>query len=70
MKLTALILMTLALSACADMGGVGSGNNAGVATYDDLKLATQACAAKGGKLVLKHNGDASYLGDYGCEKAK
>ena len=52
MKPMALILMTLALSACADMGGVGSGNNAGVATYDDLKVAQKACAAKGGGLKL------------------
>ena len=70
MKPMALILMTLALSACADMGGVGAGNNAGVATYDDLKVAQKACAAKGGALKLKRNGDAQYLEDYACEKAK
>ena len=68
MRPTVLILAALALSAC--MSGVGTGNNAGLATYDDLKNAQQACAAKGGKLQLKKNGDASYLGDYGCEKAK
>ena len=59
-----------ALSFAACMGGMGSGNNAGVATYDDLKLATQACAAKGGELKLKRNGDPQYLEDYACEKAK
>jgi hypothetical protein len=65
-----LLLIAAALSLSACMGGVGSGNNGGVATYDDLKAAQQACAAKGGKLTLKRNGDVSYLGDYACEKAK
>ena len=27
-------------------------------------------AAKGGQLKLKRNGDAQYLEDYACEKAK
>ncbi len=64
------LIIAAALGLCACMSGVGSGNNAGLATYDDLKNAQQACAAKGGKLQLKKNGDASYLGDYACEKAK
>jgi hypothetical protein len=68
MRRILLIAAALSLSAC--MGGVGSGNNGGVATYDDLKTAQQACAAKGGKLQLKRNGDATLLEDYGCEKAK
>ena len=75
MKPMALILMTLipatlALSACADMGGVGAGRNGGIATYDDLKDAQKTCAAKGGALKLKRNGDPQYLEDYACEKAK
>ena len=70
MRSIALILITLSLSACADLGGVGSGRNAGIATYDDLKDAQKACAAKGGALKLKRNGDAQYLEDYACEKAK
>jgi len=60
-------LAMLGLSACAT--DVGSGSNAGVATYDDLKAAKEACAAKGGVLKLKRNGDLQYLGDYACEKA-
>ena len=68
MRAVLVILAALSLSACAS--GAGFGKSGGIATYDDLKAAQQACAAKGGKLVLKHNGDASYLGDYGCEKAK
>ena len=68
MRTALVILAALALSAC--VSGVGAGNSGGLATYDDLKAAQQACAAKGGKLVLKRNGDANYLPDYGCEKAK
>ncbi|WP_397399711.1 hypothetical protein [Phenylobacterium sp.] len=66
MKLAGGLIITLLLSACA--GGVGTGASAGVATYDDLKAATAACAAKGGHLKLKRNGDIKYLDDYACEK--
>jgi hypothetical protein len=60
------MLAALALGACA--GGVGVGRSGGVATYDDLKNAQQACAGKGGTLRLQKNGDAQYLDDYACEK--
>ena len=70
MRLAAVILMAAALAGCNTMGGVGSGRNGGIATYDDLKAATQACAAKGGHLKLQKNGDAQYLEDYACEKDK
>ena len=60
------IVTTLALAACASSAGYG--RSAGVATYDDLKAAQQACAAKGGTLRLKRNGDAQYLDDYACER--
>jgi len=58
----------LALAGCGTTEGVGAGHNGGIATYDDLKAAQQACAAKGGTMKLKHNGDPQYLEDYGCEK--
>ena len=61
-----LIILTLALSACAS--GVGNGRSGGVATYDDLKAAQRKCAADGGRMKLQKNGDAHYLGDYACEK--
>ena len=67
MKAALLIVVTLALSAC---GSVGAGHNGGIATYDDLKSAKDACAAKGGTLKLQRNGDPQYLEDYACEKAK
>jgi len=68
MRVAAVIVMAAALAGC--MSGVGSGRNGGIATYDDLKAATQACAAKGGHLKLQKNGDAQYLEDYACEKDK
>ena len=61
-----LTLAALALNGCAS--GVGFGGSGGTATYDDIKAANQACAAKGGKLRLQKNGDPQYLDDYACEK--
>jgi hypothetical protein len=60
------ILSALALTACAS--GAGFGRSGGIATYDDLKAAQQACVAKGGSLKLQKNGDVQYLDDYACEK--
>ena len=61
-----ILFAALALGACS--GGAGFGHSGGVATYDDIKAAEQACAAKGGHLRLQKNGDAQYLDDYACEK--
>jgi len=61
-----LLCLTLALAACA--GGVGNGRSGGVATYDDLKVAQQKCAASNGVMKLQKNGDAHFLDDYACEK--
>jgi hypothetical protein len=68
----ALILgVVLAVAGCGSVSsGVGSGHNGGIATYDDLKEAQQSCAAKGGHMKLKRNGDPQYLEDYACEKGK
>ena len=51
------------LAACAAPTPVG-----GVATYDDLKKAQEACVAKGGTLRLKTMGDSQYLEDYACKR--
>ena len=66
MKTGLVILGALCLSACAS--GAGFGKSGGIATYDDLKAAQEACAAKGGSLKLQKNGDVQYLDDYACEK--
>ncbi len=63
---TLAILAAFALTACAS--GAGFGKSGGVATYDDLKAAQEACAAKGGTLRLQKNGDVQFLDDYACEK--
>ena len=62
----AFISLALGLAACA--GGIDTMRDGGVATYDSIKAATEACAAKGGQLRLKRNGDAQYLDDYACER--
>jgi hypothetical protein len=61
----ALLSLTLGLAACA--GGIDTMRDGGVATYDAIKAATEACAARGGTLKLKRNGNAQYLDDYACE---
>ena len=58
--------MSLVLAACA--GGIDTMRDGGIATYDAIKAATEACAAKGGQLRLKRNGDPQYLDDYACER--
>ncbi|WP_068875393.1 MULTISPECIES: hypothetical protein [unclassified Phenylobacterium] len=66
MKAAVAILALVSLNACAS--GAGFGKSGGIATYDDLKAAQEACAAKGGTLKLQKNGDVQYLDDYACEK--
>ena len=60
------ILAALLLAACTT--GAGFGQAGGIATYDDLKTAQEACAEKGGSLRLQKNGDPQFLDDYACEK--
>jgi hypothetical protein len=57
--------VAFALAGCSS--GAGYGKSGGLATYDDLRAAQAACAAKGGSLKLQRNGDAKYLDDYACE---
>ena len=58
-----LALLALGLAACEQPGN----NVSGTADYDSLKRASADCAAKGGKLVLKDQGDAQYIQDYECK---
>jgi hypothetical protein len=60
------ILLALSLSGCA--GAIDTMRDGGVANYDSIKAASEACAAKGGQLRLKRNGDPQYLEDYACER--
>lgn len=63
MRTVLALLALLAAGACAT-----AAPEAGVANYDALKKAHEACAAKGGTLVLQKNGDPEYIGDYACER--
>ena len=59
----AVILIALAgLAGCAS-----SAREGGIANYDGLKQAQEACAAKGGKLMLKDGGNSQWLEDYSCK---
>jgi hypothetical protein len=60
---TVAALLALGLAACEEPGN----NVAGTADYDSLRRAAADCTAKGGKLVLKDQGDAQYLQDYVCK---
>jgi len=64
MRAAMAITLMLGLSAC---GGVAM-RDGGVATYDALRAAQAQCAAKGGTLKVKRNGDPKYLDDYACER--
>ena len=65
MKAAFLALFALGLAACETVT-----NEGGVADYDALRKAQQACAAQGGTFKLKPGGDAEYIQDYACEKRK
>ena len=57
-------LLSLGLAACAEAGPDG-----GIATYDALHKAHDACAARGGTLSLKAGGDSRVIQDYACKGA-
>lgn len=59
-------LAGLALCACA----APRQPEGGVADYDALRRATEACMAEGGRLVLSRNGDVQSISDYRCDKSK
>ncbi|THD80714.1 MAG: hypothetical protein E7812_06535 [Phenylobacterium sp.] len=63
MKTLIIVAAALSLCACAEAGPAG-----GVATYDALRQASQACEAKGGKLVLTKDSDSQDIGNYACER--
>jgi len=63
-RLLAIALMTLSLSACAS----GGGPSGGVATLDALRDFQAACAAKGQTIKLKPEGDSQRIDAYACER--
>ena len=57
----------LMLTACASGPGVDM-RTGGVATYDALKAARDACVAKGGELQLADQGNAKRMSSYSCKR--
>ena len=64
LTLTALLL----LSACASVAPSSSYSlGSGIASYDDLRRATEQCNARGGRIVPKDDGgDPADLSNYTC----
>jgi hypothetical protein len=61
MRAVLIAMLGLGLTACESASNAG-----GVADYDALRQAQQACAAQGGEFKLKPGGDAEYIQDYAC----
>jgi len=62
MRTILIIAGLLGLSACA------AGPNGDVATYDTLKVAREACQAKGETLVLRTAGNEQRMSAYECKR--
>lgn len=56
-------VLALGLAACETGANAG-----GTADYDALKRAQADCAAQGGKLVLKDQGDPQRIDAYTCKR--
>ena len=64
-------MAVLALSLALPLAACGlSGPTGGVASYDALRQATDACKAKGGTLVLQKDADPQDINNYACERQK
>jgi hypothetical protein len=60
-------MLLISLSACASTGA-GPATVGGVASYDALKNAREACVAKGGELVRNEHGSGQRMSDYACKR--
>lgn len=65
MRTATIILALVALTGCASAPAY---RDEGLATYDALRDAQQACAAKGEKLKLRDQGNAKRLDHWTCQK--
>jgi hypothetical protein len=61
------IVAALLLAACASGPGVSMGAG-GVASYDALKAARDACVARGGELKLDRLGNSQRMSSYSCKR--
>ena len=73
MKALAPALLLLALAACAAPGSGSYSLGAGMASYDDLRRASDTCKERGGHIEpINKGGDPAQLSNYLCviDKAK
>lgn len=64
MRMAAFPLLALALAGCAG----GATRDEGVATLDALRDAQAVCAARGGTMQLKPDGDPQSISAYACQR--
>ena len=57
-------LTAAALAACSTTTTEPLGT--GIASYDNLRSANAACAARGGQVMPRQGGDPAQLADYSC----
>jgi hypothetical protein len=69
-RVLAIAGLAAALAACADHGSNAAWYESGDANYDAVRVAADACKAKGGEFQLKPGGDPTHLGDFECKNAK
>ena len=67
MRNLAAVMLLTSLGACASNAG-GPSVDGGVASYDAIKNAQTACAAKGGELVLDRSNSGQSITDYACKR--
>ena len=60
-------LLLISLSACASSVG-GPSITGGVASYDALRSAREACVARGGELVRNEQSSGKRMSDYACKR--
>ena len=60
-------IFLISLSSCASSAG-GPDITGGVASYDALKSASSACAAKGGELVRDDLNSGKRMSDFACKR--
>lgn len=67
MKILMSSLMLITLGACAGPAG-GADPLGGVASYDALKNAREACVANGGELVRNDLNSGKRMSDFACKR--
>ncbi|MDO9432123.1 MAG: hypothetical protein V4820_23375 [Pseudomonadota bacterium] len=67
MKILMSSLLLISLGACAGSAG-GPDPLGGVASYDALKNAREACVAKGGELMRDDQNSGKRMSDFACKR--